>query len=87
MRAALPSELDFSISHSLSQDMLQILGSVFDSADTVTGEASIEFLLALAMRKLRLDKASLATLVEQHSAQDGIPAAKELWKVVKTHCA
>ena len=87
LRAALPSELDFSISHSLSQDMLQILGSVFDSANADTGEASVEFLMALATRKLRLDKAALATLVEQHSAQDGIPAAKELWKVVKSHCA
>lgn len=54
LRASLRGELNFSQSRSLSMDMLVVLNSVLLNYTRQSGEASLEFLLALAERRLRL---------------------------------
>lgn len=54
LRMARPSELDYSVDETSSLSMLSVLKSVLHSGDDESSEAILEFLYALASRKLRL---------------------------------
>lgn len=83
LRAAHPAELDYTTSIPFSEDMAQILSSIFEHNMGETGEASTEFLLALAMRKLRLRKTVIASLVEDYASAVDDPISTQLWQVIK----
>ena len=78
LRAALPIELDYSASEVLSVQMKQVLEWVL-SEDTADGEASREFLLALALGHLRIRPEELSSLKTSYSDGRGDPIAKLLW--------
>ncbi|MAT16626.1 MAG: hypothetical protein CMJ46_15305 [Planctomyces sp.] len=65
LRAAHPVELDYSISDSLSEEMHEVLRTLFNQRRTEVGEAAIEFLVALATGQLRLTQSCIGTLYEE----------------------
>jgi hypothetical protein len=70
LRAASSEELDYSILDSASAEMREIISTVIENSGNSTGEASLEFVLALAIGKLRLnraDSAIVADLLERNS--------------------
>jgi hypothetical protein len=79
LRAALPPELDYSASEALSVEMKQVLDVILSSDATDTGEASREFLLALALGRLRLRPNEVRSLKETYGDGRGDPIAKLLW--------
>jgi hypothetical protein len=81
LRAAHPVELDYSIDGKLSNDMWQVLDTIFDSRTTQAGEATLEFLLALALKRLKLESADLAKLKDKFSEAMEHPIAKVLWMI------
>jgi hypothetical protein len=83
LRAAHVAELDYSSSHSLSEDMAQILDSILEQRTGETGEAAPEFLLALAMRTLRLDHPAIKQLADTHASAMDDPISKQLWQIVR----
>lgn len=83
LRAAHTAELDYSNSRVLSDDMAQILDSIFEHRLGETGEAATEFLLALAMRKLRLDNPAVEYLVDKHASVMDDPISRQLWEVIR----
>lgn len=54
LRAAHPEETDYRLLPAASADMREIIETVFQNARNATGEACLEFVLALASEKLRL---------------------------------
>jgi hypothetical protein len=83
LRAAHAAELDYSTSRAYSDDMAQILDSIFEQRLGETGEAAVEFLLALAMRKLRLDDPAVKILVGKHASAMVDPISKQLWQLIR----
>lgn len=83
LRAAHAAELDYSTSRALSDDMAQIIDSILEKRLSETGEAATEFLLALAMRKLRLDDPAVKLLVDNHAAAMDDPISTQLWPLIR----
>jgi hypothetical protein len=83
LRAAHAAELDYSTSRTYSDDMAQILDSIFEQRVSEIGEAAIEFLLAIAMRKLRLDEPAVKLLVDKHASSMDDPISKQLWQLIR----
>lgn len=84
LRAAHTAELDYSSSRSLSDDMAQILNSILEQGTREAGEAAPEFLLALAMRTLRLDQTAIKQIVDKHSSATIDPISKQLWQIIQS---
>ncbi len=59
LRAARPSELDYTDNRVASADVSRLIRRILESATTARGEAAAEFLLAIAMKRLRLAKEDL----------------------------
>jgi hypothetical protein len=76
LRAAYPSELDYSINDGLSEEMHDILFTLFSQRTTEVGEAALEFLVALATRQMRLVPTYLKALSEEFAEADD----REVWK-------
>ena len=83
LRAAHAAELDYSTSRVLSDDMAQILDSVLEQRMNETGEAATEFVLALAMRKLRLNDSAVKYLIDKHAAEINNPILTQLWQIIR----
>lgn len=83
LRAAHIAELNYSTSRALSDDMAHILDSIFEQRLTEIGEATMEFLLALAMRKLRIDDPAVNFLINKHASAMDDPISKQLWKRIR----
>jgi len=83
LRAAHTAELDYSTSSVHSDDMAQILDSILEQRMSETGEAAIEFLLALAMRKMRLGDSDVRLLVDKHASAMVDPISKQLWQLIR----
>jgi hypothetical protein len=79
LRAALPPELDYSTNEQLSIAMTQVLDVLLSSDKTDTGEASREFLLALALKRLQVRSNDLQSLKDTYGDGRGDPIAKLLW--------
>ena len=76
LRAAYPSELDYTVSDQVSEEMNDVLSTLFAQRDSEVGEASLEFLSAVATGQLRLKSTYLRGLHEEFSkASDN-----ELWQ-------
>lgn len=65
LRASLPSELDYSSDHHLSELMKEFLYKVFTRHQHPFGYASLEFASALAVGKLKLKKEHSRDLIEK----------------------
>jgi hypothetical protein len=80
LRACSPSELNYSRSRVLSQHMVGIIQSVVNGSLKQSGEAALEFVFALALKKLRLledhYKAALSWI-------DGNSQLATVWKLLK----
>ncbi len=75
-------ELDYSIDENISKEMWQVLDFIFRARASDAGEAYREFLLALALERLRLRIADMEQLKKDHgeNAQDEIDQL--LWKKI-----
>jgi len=82
LRAAHPAELDYSIDERLSSAMWQILDTIFSSSTTQVGEAALEFLLAIALKRLKLLKRDLEKLKAKFGGAIDHPIARLLWTIV-----
>jgi hypothetical protein len=82
LRAATLPELDYSIDENISREMWQVLDFIFRAKTADAGEAYREFLLAMALKRLRLRIADMERLIENHgeNSQDAID--KLLWKKI-----
>ena len=72
LRAARPSELDFTDNRAASEEAARLIRRILESAGTARGEAAAEFLIALAMGRLRLAANDLRLML------DGLPAPTKL---------
>jgi hypothetical protein len=64
LRAAKPEELNYSFSPRLSKDMLMLLESFIQKVNEYEGEALLEFLYAISIKKLRLCKSDYLPLLK-----------------------
>ncbi|MBE7456485.1 MAG: hypothetical protein HS102_07635 [Planctomycetia bacterium] len=71
LRAARPSELDFSVSTESSRLMRQILDYVLANSHRDAGEAAREFAIAIATERLRLRREDLVDVVKDHRSGNG----------------
>lgn len=65
LRAAYPAELNYSVSPSTSSDMARLILKWLDYADRPVGAACPEFLLAIAINKLRLCDKDLVRVLDK----------------------
>lgn len=75
LRALAPSELDFSGSEDLSWQFSEITRSVLLEHHTITGEAALEFLAAVASRKVSLredDRSKIKALVRKDATMSAL---------------
>lgn len=84
LRACWPDELNYSRSHSLSHHMATILRSVIAGRSTQAGEACLEFLYALAIDKIRLEKKDRERIEELIGAE---PMLAAFWRLFRTDSA
>lgn len=69
LRCAHDSELDYSAHSGLSEQMLTILKNILAHPNSVTGEASLEFALALRIKRLRLTNQHLTELMSKVTSE------------------
>jgi hypothetical protein len=81
LRAATRLELDYSTDENLSNEMWQFLDFTFRERTSDSGEACREFLLALALGRLRLRSEDTRRLREAHG-NSGDPVERMLWNRV-----
>ena len=86
LRGAVRPELDFSDSPNESALMLSVLQSILRVPDTPKGEASREFVLALALGKLVLSKPDMLTLFKEFGESSGDLLLRRMWQHVGTAC-
>jgi hypothetical protein len=84
LRAAIRPELDYSASVDESQRMGRVLRSVFGAASTEKGEASREFLLALALGRLRLVRDDIKLLHDEFAHAEQEPISKLMWQEIQS---
>jgi hypothetical protein len=71
LRAAYPAELNYSVSPEMSGDMTRLLLKWIKYADQPAGAAAGEFLLAIALGKLKLRKDDMASVLQAAKEQLG----------------
>jgi hypothetical protein len=64
LRAARPSELDYTDNRLASADASRLIRRIVESATTARGDAAAEFLLAMAMGRLRLRREDVGTVID-----------------------
>lgn len=67
LRCALPRELDYSSNDTLSRHMLSVVEDTLSAVDSIEGAASGEFLLGLALERIRLTSEDLQKLVGSYA--------------------
>ncbi len=75
LRNAYPSELDYRGDHADSDFMKAVVLRALARASEEAGEAILEFLLALALRRLQLEDEHLESIVAEATADRGRPRA------------
>ena len=78
LRALSKSELDFSCSEEMSREFRQITISVLENANTVSGEAALEFLAAVVKKKVSLRDQDFEA-IKLYSLNDQV--LKKFWKI------
>jgi hypothetical protein len=84
LRAATRLELDYATDENLSNEMWQFLDFTFRERTNDPGEACREFLLALALGRLRLRPEDTRRLREAHGDASPDPVERLLWERVGT---
>jgi hypothetical protein len=82
LRAAVRPELDYSDSPDESELMSNVLRSILHAAAKDKGEASREFVLALALGRLVLTNRDLLGLYEEFGADDRDALVHRMWKYI-----
>lgn len=82
LRAVAPPELDYSASPEESQRMTAVLRSIFGAAAADKGEASREFLLAMALGRLVLTRADIQSLHAEFGTGQGDLISEAMWKYI-----
>lgn len=85
LRAAHRAELDYSTDANLSSEMWKVLDFIFQERTSEPGEACREFLLSLALGRLRLRPEDTARLRDRHAAATPDPVEMLLWQEVSRH--
>lgn len=75
LRNAYPSELDYRGDHAASDFMKALIIRTLARATQEAGEATLEFILALAMKRLQLEEAHQSEIVLAAKASSGRPAS------------
>ncbi|GAB5457592.1 MAG: hypothetical protein Hens3KO_06220 [Henriciella sp.] len=75
LRAAQPSELNYSDSPTESREMARIIAGIVRSADRVRGRAAPEFMLAIASGRLKLRGEDLSLVVREGLKSSGMVRA------------
>lgn len=85
LRAALPRELDYSSDEGLSLHMISVIQEALSAWHSTEGAAAGEFLLALALERIRLAPVDLHRLIEKNDSQaDSWPSLLQvLWMRIK----
>jgi hypothetical protein len=83
LRAAMLPELDYSIDENISKEMWQVLDFIFRARSVDAGEAYREFLVALALERLRLRIADMERLKKDHGEQNQDAIDQLLWKKIE----
>ena len=71
VRSALPVELNYSINKEFSRQMTDVLKSIIENFNNDQGEASLEFLLAIATKRLKIMDIHLSEVVDL--PREGMP--------------
>ncbi|CAN7684019.1 hypothetical protein LJR029_003396 [Caballeronia sp. LjRoot29] len=71
LRAAYPSELDYSVDRAASRDMARLIAKFIELHTSPAGSAAPEFILALRLGKLTLHREDLSTVKEACSGLTG----------------
>jgi hypothetical protein len=83
LRSALESEMDYRVDEVKSATMQEVLKSIFLDCDKDRGEGTIEFLMSLALRRLKLTDADTRKLLEDMSSRfDQHPVARCLSRYI-----
>jgi hypothetical protein len=85
LRAAMLPELDYSIDENISKEMWQVLDFIFRARAVDAGEAYREFLVALALERLRLRIADMEQLKKNHGEKAQDPIDQLLWKKIESN--
>lgn len=85
LRAAKLPELDYSIDENISKEMWQVLDFIFQARAVNAGEAYREFLVALALKRLRLRIADMEQLKKNHGSKAQDPIDQLLWKKIESN--
>lgn len=84
LRAAHVAEIDYSVDELLSEDMRSIVATILDQESTDVGEAANEFLLALALGRLRICPTHIASLIEEFGRSPKDSVVKYFWEKIRT---
>ena len=87
LRAARIEELDYAVDERISTSMTGIMGNIIDFPDRSSGEALAEFLLALAMQRLRLAPVHLGQLLSRLAGKALSPPVKMLCAILESSAA
>ena len=83
LRAALPVELNYGIHERPNVQMGEVLEFIFSNANNEAGEATREFLLAIAMRRLRLSHSVVSDLHTKFAPNSDDPICRLLWNAIQ----
>lgn len=88
LRCALPRELDYSSDDTLSRQMRSIIEETLSSTNSIEGAAAGEFLLALALERIRLTSGDTRKLTESYADSSSWPPLHQgLWERIKQSVA
>jgi hypothetical protein len=85
LRAALLPEVDYDIDENISKEMWHVLDFIFRARTLDAGEAYREFLVALALERLRLRIADMEKLKKDHGGQEQNEIDRLLWKKIEAN--
>ncbi len=83
LRAARPVEMNYAIDLRLGEQMAEVIDFIFANSANDAGEASREFLLALAMKRLRLPSESMKKLHYKFAPVCDDEVCKSLWSAIE----
>ncbi len=83
LRAALRPELDYSASAEESQRMAAVIRSILASTSSAKGDASREFLLAMALGRLALLRMDIQKLFDDFANSESDPISRVFWARIK----
>lgn len=83
LRAAFPSEIDYSTSPELSKEMRSIIEVILNHANNQVGEAAREFMIAIGTERLQLCTDDLIKVLDQCDRCNADPFVKQLGSFIR----